>query len=344
MNSHTRRRDDRAAPPDPYKQWIPTPDKYPPDHDADRRRNRSATLPAHSYDPRAYPSHDTRYNDTRQPSRSHRQDPHHPSASSSYHHPSAHAPSTSKTYQHATRPSAQHSSSYHHQPSSYQPSHPAPPYPVASSSRRPHPEAPDPRASRRPAPSTHQPPYDQVPGGEETARASARPSRAPHSSMQPSLSAPPNPAFWNPSQEVSSSRRPKDPYRERDRGQERDRERDREKDRQRERDRDRDRPAELENKYKDRTRGERERTTEARHQEPSKPRHHDRRKDSDTEGVVYSEQRNASKASLSGREGYASSVRESANGHKRHRTEDGTASTVSFGHSLYSPISHPSRQ
>jgi hypothetical protein len=330
MNTHTRRRDDRAAAPaDPFKQWVP-----PRDHDSDRRRNRSATLP--SYDPRAYPSQDTRYNDPRQPSRPHRQDPPPPS-SHSYHHSSAHAPSTSKAYQHATRPSAQHSSSSYHypQPSSYQPSHQTPAYPVASSSRRPHPEAPDPRASRRPAPPTHQAPHDQVSGGEEMPR---RPARPVHSSVQPSLSAPANQGFWIPSQEASSSRRHKDPYRDRDRDQER----------ERERDRDRDKPtAELENRYKDRARAERhreQRAAEVRYQEPVRSRHHDRRKDSDTEGVIYSEQRNVSKASLSGREGYASSVREPGNGHKRHRTEDGTASTVSFSHGLYPPISHPSRQ
>lgn len=323
MTSHTRRRDDRsAAPADPFKQWVPT-DKYPRDQESDRRRNRSATLPSHSYDPRSYPSQDTRYNDTRQPPRSHRQDPHPLASSHSYHHSSAHPP-TSKAYQHATRPSAQHSSSSYHypQPSSYQPSHQTPAYPVASSSRRPQPEAPDPRASRRPAPPTHQPSYDQVSGGEEMPRASGRPSRPVHSSGQPSLSAPPNQAFWIPPQETSS-RRHKDPYRDQER--------------ERERDRDRDKPtAELENRHKDRARAERhrererERTTEVRYQDPGRSRHHDRRKDSDTEGAMYPDQRNASKASLSGREGYASSVRESGNGHKRHRTEDGTASTVSL--------------
>ena len=321
MTSHTRRRDDRSAA-DPFKQW----DKL--DHDpSDRRRNRSATLPSNSYDQRSYPTHDTRYNDPRQPSRSHRQDPSAPY--SSYHHSSAQAPPTSKAYQHATRPSAQYSSSGYHypQPSSYQPAHPTPAYPVASSSRRPHTDAPDPRTSRRP-PAPTQPSYDQVSSGEEMARASRH--RAVHSSTQPPLSAPPNQAFWNAPREVSSSRRHKDPY----------------KDRERDQERERDRPtAELENRYKDRTRTEhhrereRERATEVRHQEPSRSRHHDRRKDSDTEGVLYSEQRNASKTSLSGREGHPSSIRESSNGHRRHRTEDGTASTVSSLPTVYIPPS-----
>ena len=331
MNSHSRRRDDRSAPADPLKQqWVPTLD-----YDADRRRNRSATMPAHSYDPRSYPSHvDTRYNDPRQSSRSHRQDPHYPSAASySYHQSSAHPPSTSKAYQHATRPSAQHSSSGHHypQPSSYQPSHPTPAYPVASSSRRPHPDPPDPRPPRRQPPPTHQPAYDS---GEEMPRASARPSRAVHSSIQPSLSAPSNQAFWNPPPEISSSRRHKDVYRDRDRDQEREREK--------EKDREREKPtAEPENRYKDRTRAERhrererERAAEVRYQDTTRSRQHDKRKDSDTEGVLYSEQRNVSKASLSGREGHPS-VREPGSAHRRHRTEDGTTSTVSFSHTLYS--------
>lgn len=162
--------------------------------------------------------------------------------------------------------------------------------------------------------------------------------------MQPSVSAPPNHTVWIPPQETSSSRRHKDPYRDRDRDHERERDRDRE------RDRERDKPTpELENRYKDRTRAdrprerERERATEARYQEPTRSRHHDRRKDSDTEAVMYSEQRNASKASLSGREGH-SSARELANGHRRHRTEEGTTSTVSLGHTLYSPITYPTRQ
>ncbi|KAF8559878.1 hypothetical protein OG21DRAFT_501779 [Imleria badia] len=240
MNSHSRRRDDRSAPADPLKQWVPA-DKYPLDYDADRRRNRSATIPAHSYDPRSHPSHDVRYNDPRQSSRAQRQDPHYPPAASySYQHSSAHPPSTSKAYQHATRPSAQHPSSGHHypQPSSYQPSHPTPAYPVASSSRRPHQDAaPDPRPSRRPPPSTHQPAYDYLSSGEEMPRPSARPSRAVPASMQPSSSVPSNQAFWNPPPEISSSRR----------HQERDRDRDR--DRDRERDREREKPtAELENK------------------------------------------------------------------------------------------------
>ena len=327
MNSHTRRRDDRPAPADPYKQW----DKYPPDYDPDRRRNRSATLPSNSNDPRSYPPQDSRYNDPRQSSRPHRQDPHHPPASSHAYHHSAAPPATSKAYQHATRPSAQHSSSSYHypQPSSYQPSHPTPAYPVASSSRRPHPDPPDPRTSRRPAPSSHHPPHDRVPAGEQMPRASARPSRAIHSSMQPSISAPSNHTFWIPSQETSSSRRHKD----------------RDRDHERERDRERDKPtAELENRYKDRTRADRHREREqVRYQEPTRSRHHDRRKDSDTEGVMYSEQRNASKASLSGRDGY-SSARELPSGHRRHRTEEGTTSTVSLGHTLYSPIAHPTRQ
>ncbi|KAH0827095.1 hypothetical protein J3R83DRAFT_4781 [Lanmaoa asiatica] len=320
MNNHnTRRRDDRSAAADPFKQWVPT-DKYPLDRDSDRRRNRAATVPAQSYDPRSYPSHDTRYNDPRQPSRSHRHDPHYPSAapSSSYHH-SAQAPSTSKAYQHATRPSAQYpSSGYHHpQPSSYQPSHPTPAYPTASSSHRPHPEPPDPRPSRRPAPPMHQSSYDQVSSSEEMARASKHPARAVHPSTQPPLPTSANQAFWVPTQEMSSSRRHKDPYRDRDKDQERERERDKP-------------TVELETRYKDRTRTERHRererehTTEVRHQESSRSKHHDRRKDSDTEGVLYSEQRNASKASLSGREGYSAPVRD---GHRRHRTEDGTTST-----------------
>lgn len=340
MNSHnTRRRDDRPAA-DPFKPWVPT-DKHPPDYDSDRRRNRSATLPAHSYDPRSYPPHDTRYNDPRQSSRPHRQDP---SAVpySSHHHSSAQAPSISKAYQHAMRPSAQYSSSGYHYP---QPSHPA-----ASSSRKPHPEPPDPRPSRQPAP-THQSAYDQVSSGEDMARASRHPSRPVHSSTQPPLSAPVNQAFWNPPKEVSSSRRHKDPYRDQDREREREKEKERGRERDREREKEREKEkekyaAELENRYKDRARAERhrERATEVRYQEPSRSRHHDRRKDSDTEGGLYSEQRNASKASLSGREGHSTSVRESSSGHRRHRTEEGTAPTVSCEHSLYSPTSHPTRQ
>ncbi|KAG9318770.1 hypothetical protein JVU11DRAFT_869 [Chiua virens] len=342
MNSHTRRRDDRPAA-DPYKQWLPTADKYPPDYDSERRRNRSATLPAHPYDPKSYPSNDPRYNDPRQPP-SRRQDPLYPStapsAHPSYHHSSAPIPSTSKAYQHATRPSAQHSSSGYHypQPSSYQPSHSTPAYPIASSSRRPHPDAPDPRASRRPAAPTHHPSYEYVSSGEEMSRAPRHSARPTHSSAQPPLSATANQQFWNPPQDMSSSRRHKDPYRDRDRDHERERDRDKDKEREREqrdrdrererdkeRDRDRDKP-EPEIKYKDRTRPERhrERATEVRHQEPTRSKHHDKRKDSDTEGVIYPEQRNASKVSLTGREGYPS--RESASGHKRHRTEDGTAS------------------
>lgn len=352
MNSHpTRRRDDRP-PADPFKPWVPT-DKYPLDHDPDRRRNRSATVPAQSYDPRSYPSHDIRYNDPRQSSRSHRQDPHYPSAApySSYHHSSAQVPPTSRAYQHATRPSAQYSSSGYHypQPSSYQPPQTTPAHPVPSSSRRPHPEPPDPRPSRRPAPPTHQSAYDQLSSGEEMARTSRHPARHVHSSTQPPPSAPTNHAFWNPPQETSSSRRHKDSYRDQDREKEKDRERERERERKRERERDK--PiAELEDRHKDRARAERhrererDRATEVRHQEPSRSRHHDRRKDSDTEAVLYSDQRNASKVSLSGREGYSASARESGNGHRRHRTEDGTASTVSLGHCLYSPSSHPIRQ
>lgn len=315
MTSHSRRRDDRTA----------ADSKYPLDHDpgTDRRRNRSATLPTHAYDQRSYPSHpqDARYNDPRTSSRSNRQDPPY----SAYHHSSAQPPPTSKAYQHPARPSAQYTSSGYHypQPSPYQPAHPTPAHPVASSSRRPHTDAPDPRTSRRPAAPTNQPSYDQVSSGEEMARASRHPSR----STQPPLSAPPNHAFWNPPRDVAS-RRHKDPYR--------DRERDKEREKDRERDRERDRPtAELENKYKDRTRTDRhrdrdrERATEVRLQELSRSRHHDRPKDSDTEGVLYSDQKNASKTSLSGREAYPSSTREASSGHKRHRTEDGTASTVS---------------
>ncbi|KAF8447624.1 hypothetical protein L210DRAFT_2806869 [Boletus edulis BED1] len=316
MSTHTRRRDDRPTHVDPFKQWV----KYPPEYDSDRRRNRSATVPSHSYDPRSYPSHDSRYNDPKHASRSHRQDPHYPPASThSYHHASAHAPPTSKAYQHATRSSAQHSSAAHQypQPSSYHPSHSTPAYPVASSSRRPHQDAPDPRTSRRPHPSS----YDNIPTAEEMPRSSTRPSRAVHSSMQPSFSTPANQSLWNPPQDLSSSRRQKDTYKDRDRDQDRDRDREREKP-----------VAELENRHKDKSRAERhrererERATDVRYQDASRSRYHDRRKDSDTEGVLYSEQRNASKASLSGREGY-SSVREPSSGHRRHRTEDGTTST-----------------
>ncbi|KAG8217803.1 hypothetical protein J3R82DRAFT_5967 [Butyriboletus roseoflavus] len=333
MNSHsTRRRDDRSVA-DPFKPWVP-PDKHPPDNDPDRRRNRSATVPAHSYDPRPYPSHDTRNNDPRQSSRSHRQD--NPSAApySSYHHSSTQVPSTSRAYQHATRPSAQYSSSGYHypQPSSYQPSHTTPAYPPAGSSRKPHPEPSDPRPLRRPVPPTHQSAYDQVSSGEEMARASRHPARHVHSSTQPPLSAPTNQAYWNPPQETSSSRRHKDSYRDRDRDQ--DREKERERERERERKKEREKPtAEIEDRYKDRARAERhrererERAIEVRYQDPSRSRHHDRRKDSDTEAVLYSDQRNASKASLSGREGHPASARESGNGHRRHRTEDGTVST-----------------
>ncbi|KIJ68954.1 hypothetical protein HYDPIDRAFT_172466 [Hydnomerulius pinastri MD-312] len=348
---NVRRREDRstsAVHADPYKVWVPT-DKHP-DYDSDqRRRHRSSTVPVHAHDPRTYPpAHDNRYQETRQSSRTHRQDPSYTSAApaTSYHQSSAPGPSsTSRTLHHATRPSAQYSSSgyQYQQSSSHQPSAPTQPSqgtnlypgPVASSSRsRAYPEVPDPRlhSHRRPvATPTPKSSYEKVSSAEDGGRASRHPARAIHSSTQPPQPAPVNQSFWvPPAPEMSSSRRHKDRDKDRDREREWERERaEREKERERERT-----SAELErDRYKERMRAERhrerERATDAeRYRDPSKSRHHDRRKESDTEGVMYSEQRNASKASLSGREGYAPSIREpSGGGHKRHWTEDGTAAT-----------------
>ncbi|KAF8844570.1 hypothetical protein BDN67DRAFT_725044 [Paxillus ammoniavirescens] len=342
-----RRREDRPAAlpahPDSFKLWAPT-EKHYPDYDSDRRRHRSATVPSHAHDQRSQPTQDNRYHDTRQSTRTHRQDPHYATAVPlSYHQSSAPGPSTSRAYQHATRPPVQYSTSGYQypQPSTYQPLAPTQPsYPVASSSRRPHPEAPDPRVHRRPvATPTPKSSYEKVSASEDVARTSRHPSRAVHPSTQaPPPSAPVNQSFWvPPSQEMSSARRHKDPHKDHDRDREREREREREKERERERGKEKT-SAEIErDRYRERMRAERhrerERATEAeKYKEPGRSRHHDRRKESDTEGAMYPDQRNASKASLSGREGYTPSVREPVSAHRRHRTEDGSAATSARRH------------
>jgi len=289
MSSRRREHASATAPHDAYTRTAHWPqEKYYTDHETERKRHRSSTVPVHAQDPRHYLVQG--YYDAKQSSRDHRQDPQYPSATpSATHHQSAPGPSTTRTHRdHVARPPAQYTTSaahpYHPGPS-YQTaaalaSHGATPAPIRTSSRRANPEAPDPRAYPQRVPTAAQTahaPYDKA---SVTAEA-ARPSRhRPAHPSQPTSSAQPTHPFWvPPAQEMPSSRRHK------------------ENDRDREREQGRTKatectPAELEKeRYLEKERAERynerSRATEAeRHREPkdsSRTRH---RMESDSEGIA----------------------------------------------------------
>ncbi|KAL4068047.1 hypothetical protein J3A83DRAFT_3801911 [Scleroderma citrinum] len=309
----------------------PSQEKYQTDYETERKRRRSSTLPAHAQDPRQYPVQDSRYYDTKQSSRTHRQDPQYSAAPSASHHQPVPGPSTTRTHRdHVTRPPAQYPTSggyTYHQSSSYQtptPSQPPPAshgttaVPLPTSSRRAYAEAPDPRAYPQRVPATAQAahvPHDKPSVTAETGRSSRH--RPAHSSTQPT-SAQPTHSFWvPPTQEMPSTRRYKENDKDRDHEQGRVRVAEHtpaelEKDRYLEKDR--------ADRHKER---ERERAIEAErykeHKDSSRTRH---RMESDSEGIANVDRRN---------------------GHRRHRTDDGTIpSSAHRRQQSEEPSAHPS--
>ncbi|KAH7923860.1 hypothetical protein BV22DRAFT_1105847 [Leucogyrophana mollusca] len=338
----SRRRDERhgASQADHYKLWVPT--ERQPERDSERRRHRSSTVPAQAHDPRAYPpqSADTRQYDTRQSSRAYRQDPQYTSAAPSTSYQPTPGPSSSRTLRHATRSATQPPTGTYppQQTAASNPQQAAYAYPAAPQSRRVQAEMQDPRvyghrrANTTPTPKSS---YERVSSAEDAGRArQTHASRSVHPSAQAPPSATAPPAIWAPPpQDVPSSSRK---YRDRDKERDRDREKEKEHDRERGRDRDRDISEAEKDRYRDRyrDRSERYRDREGlsegeRYKESSRNRHPDRRKEPDAESIMYAEHRNASRVSLSGKEGYQPAPREpSIRSHKRTRTEEGTSSTT----------------
>lgn len=287
----TRRREDRLHD-DRFKLWVP---EKPADRDYDQRRHRSS-------------------NESK--SRAHRQDPQYSSA------PPAPGPSSSTSRIRSS--SAQYPSTPYNSATPYQT--PAPLQqsntkgyhaPLTASSRRAQPETLDSRSHRRPAP-TPKSSYEQVSSAEDAGRSS----RQTYSSRaaQPQTTANPTTSSTNYPSSAHDiySKRSKDRDKERDRYREMEKERDRER-----------ASAELE-KHRERHRSERQREKEKaadndRQREPSRHRR-EKRMESDSEGLMYSD--NASKVSISAREAYQPSIRESVGGHRRHRTEEGISSTT----------------
>ncbi|OAX37035.1 hypothetical protein K503DRAFT_258976 [Rhizopogon vinicolor AM-OR11-026] len=318
----TRRRDDRPHD-DRYKAWIPQ-DKQQDRPDYDRRRHRSATVPSQTHD-------SSQPQDTRRSSRAYRQDPHYTTtAPLASHHPPP-APSSSRTFL-PPRSSAQNPSAAYHVATPYQASAsiqpPQPPHTskgysaaAAASSRRAQTDNLDSRSypnRRGPIAPTPKSSYEHV-SSEDLARATRQPypSRTVQPSTQPMPNATTSSANWTSSSQDAHVKRSKERDKERDRFREAEKERDRERnvsaDRYRER-------------YRSDVHREKDHGVENdRHREPSRFRN-EKRMESDSEGLVYPD--NASKASLSGKEGYQPSVRESVSGHRRQRTEDGPLSST----------------
>ncbi|KAG1756502.1 uncharacterized protein EDB91DRAFT_1041454 [Suillus paluster] len=305
----SRRREDRLQD-DRFKLWVPQEKQN--DRDYEHRRHRSSTVPT------------TQNNESRSHApRSYRQETQYTSTAPSYH--SAPGPSTSRTAPRSS--SAQYPSTGSHSATPYQPSAPIQTsqpkgYPApAPSSRRAQPaDAQDSRSysHRRPAP-TPKSSYEHVSGAEDLGKSSRQPypSRAAQGSTQTTANAPA--PFVTSAQDIYSKRS-------KDRDKERDRYREAEKERDRER-----ASAELDrDRYRERLRSETHREKDRpietdRQREPSRHRR-EKRIESDSEGLVYSD--NASKASISAREAYQPSIRESIAGHRRHRTEDGISSST----------------
>ncbi|KAI6103505.1 hypothetical protein F5141DRAFT_210742 [Pisolithus sp. B1] len=290
MNS--RKREDRSTTADAYRTWQSS-EKYQTDHETERRRHRSSTLPANPQESRYYPAQDPRYHDSRQSSRPHRRDQTHyyPPASNP---PPAVGPSTGRTSTHHV--ARQHSTSGgypYHQSSSHHTSAPSQPPPASqgtvgapmpSSSRRPYQEAPDPRVHPQTVSATApavQSSYDKSTSAAEAARSAKQ--RTTHSSTQPASAQPSHVIWVPPQQEMGSTRRHKENDKDHERGRDRDRERERGKTRETERT-----PAEAEKeRYLSRPERHRERDRPVEHErykdyrEPSKSRH---RRESDSEG------------------------------------------------------------
>ncbi|KAI6162473.1 hypothetical protein EDD17DRAFT_549043 [Pisolithus thermaeus] len=320
----SRKREDRSTTADAYRTWQPS-EKYQTDHETERRRHRSSTLPANPQESRHYPTQDPRYHDSRQSSRTHRRDQTHyyPPASNP---PPAVGPSTGRTNTHHV--ARQHSTSGghpYHQSSSYHTSAPSQPPPTSQgtvgatmppSSRRPYQEAPGQRVHPQTVSATTpavQASYDKSYSAPEAARSAKQ--RTTHSSTQPASAQPSHVIWVPPQQEMGSTRRHKENEKDHERGRDRDRERERgkreterapaevEKERyfsRPERHRERDRPVEPE-RYKD-------------YREPSKSRH---RRESDSEGVAHADR---------------------LNGHRRHRIDDSVVPTSS---SRRQPVEDP---
>lgn len=219
-------------------------------------------------------------------------------------------PSTSKT----RSSSAQYPSAGYHSATPYQTPAPLQPsntkgYPPTASSRRPQPEPIDSRSHRRHAP-TPKSSYEQVSGAEDITRSSRQTySSRPIQPQTTANSTTPSTNWLSSAQDIYSKRS-------KDRDQERERHREMEKERDRER-----ASAELE-RHRERHRSEQHREKEKADRKREQSRHRREKKiESDSEGLVYSD-----KASISGREAYQPSIRESITGHRRHRTEDGVSS------------------
>ncbi|KAG0705882.1 hypothetical protein DFH29DRAFT_232968 [Suillus ampliporus] len=306
----SRRREDRLHD-DRFKLWVPQ--EKQPDRDYESRRHRSSTVPATQ-------THDSRSH----PTRAYRQEAHYTSAAPSASYQPAPGPSSSRTLPRSS--SAQYPSTPNHLATPYQGSAPLQPpqpkgYPTpTASSRRPQPDALDSRSysNRRPTP-THKSSYEHVSSAEDVGRSSRQP--FPSRPVQPSTQTTANTTTpWPSSAQDIYSKRSKDRDKERDRHREAEKERDRER-ATAELDRDRHRE-----RYRSETHREKDRAIETDRQS----RHRrEKRMESDSEGLVYSD--NASKASISGREAYQPSIRESISSHRRHRTEDGISSTTSTG-------------
>ena len=315
----SRRRDDDRPHDDRYKAWNP-PDK-PADRDYDRRRHRSATIPAQSHDSKSHPSQPP---DTRQSTRPYRQEPHYPTTAPSACQQPVPGPSSGRPH-HPPRSSAQNPPPGYHmappyhaststsiqppQPSSTSKGYSAP----TASSRRDNTDSrsyPNRRAQANPTP---RPSYEQVSSAEDVGRTSRQPYPSrPGQSIQNTAHVTTSSTNWASSTQDTLIKRSKD--RDKERGGYRD-ERDKERN-VAELDRDRHRE-----RYKSETHREKDKGVEGeRHREQTRLRS-EKRMESDSEGLVHPD--NASRISLSGREGYQPSIRESITGHRRHRTEDG---------------------
>jgi hypothetical protein len=179
-------------------------------------------------------------------------------------------------------------------------------YPLSASSRR---EPIDSRSHRRPAP-TPKSSYEQVSGAEDVGRSSRQTYSSRPVQPQTTANSTTHSTNWPLSSQDIYSKRSKD------RDQERDRHREMEKERDRER-----ASAELD-RHRERHRSEQHREKEKADRQKEHTRHRrEKRIESDSEGLMYSD-----KASISGREAYQPSIRESVTGHRRHRTEDGVSS------------------
>lgn len=181
-------------------------------------------------------------------------------------------------------------------------------YPLTASSRRAQPEPIDSRSHRRPAP-TPKSSYEHVSATEDLGRSSRQTySSRPVQPQTTANSSTPSTNWPSSAQDIYSKRS-------KDRDQERDRHREMEKERDRER-----ASAELD-RHRERHRSEQHREKEKADRQREQTRHRrEKRIESDSEGLIYSD-----KASISGREAYQPSIRESIASHRRHRTEDGVS-------------------